>query len=225
MAGRVGYSVQQIRNLERAGVLPAATRTAGGHRLYGEVHVHAALAYRELAAGSGPGAARTILRAVLRGDLPAALARLDAVHAGLHTERADLDRALRAAGLITAEPITDVRAADTMTVSELAGALGVRTSTLRHWDAADLVVPDRAPDGARRYTPVQVRDARLVHQLRRAGYGIPQLRPVLHDLRTAARTGDLRTALAARADALTARSHALLNAAAALRAVLEHLGN
>ncbi|WP_043658178.1 MerR family transcriptional regulator [Nocardia thailandica] len=220
VARRSGYSVQQIRNLERAGVLPPATRSPGGHRVYGEVHAHAALAYRGLAAGTGPAEARAILRAVLEGDLAGALSRLDAAHAHLHGERADLDRAVRAASAITAEPIGDVRADDLLTISELAGALGVRASTLRHWDATALVVPDRASDGSRRYTPAQVRDARVVHQLRRAGYGIDQLHPVLADLRAAARTGDLRAALAARAATLTDRSRALLDAAAALHAVI-----
>ncbi|MFE7711419.1 MerR family transcriptional regulator [Streptomyces sp. NPDC057486] len=58
-----------------------------------------------------------------------------------------------------------------MSVSELAAALGVRPSTLRHWDAEGLVVPDRVPSrGTRRYSPAQARDARIVHQLRSAGY-------------------------------------------------------
>ncbi|MEX2970149.1 MerR family DNA-binding transcriptional regulator [Streptomyces sp. C184] len=44
VARRAGYSVQQVRNLERDGVLPPATRTAAGYRRYGELHVHSALA-------------------------------------------------------------------------------------------------------------------------------------------------------------------------------------
>ncbi|WP_280427671.1 MerR family transcriptional regulator [Nocardia brasiliensis] len=215
VARRAGYSVQQIRNLERDGVLPPAERTPTGHRVYREAHLHAALAYRALAAGTGPVAAKQILRTVHTGPLAEALALLDAAHVRLHTERTELAHAKAAADAIAAEPIAAVRDSDSMTVSELAGALGVRASTLRYWDAAGLVVPDRDRT-ARRYTPSQVRDARIIHQLRCAGYRIPQLRKVLPELRRAHDAADVHAALAARDAALTSRSRALLAAAASL---------
>ncbi|MFC4124632.1 MerR family transcriptional regulator [Nocardia rhizosphaerae] len=222
VARRAGYSVQQVRNLERDGVLPPARRTAGGHRTYREVHVTSALAYRALAAGIGPVAAKELLRLVHAGESGQVLAVLDAAHAGLHTERADLELARTAAEAIAAEAITDVSDEDALSISELAGALGVRPSTLRHWDAAGLVVPDRATGrgGARHYTPEQVRDARIVHQLRQAGYRIAQVRAIMPEFRRA--PARVESALAARDAALTARSLALLDAAAPLRALLAH---
>lgn len=216
VARRSGYSVQQIRNLERDGVLPPAERTPTGHRVYGEQHLHAALAYRALAVGTGPVDAKQIVRAVHSGPRAEALAMLDAAHARLHTERLELAHAKAAAATISAEPIAAERPSDSMTVSELADALGIRPSTLRHWDAAGLVVPDRHRS-ARRYTPTQVRDARIVHQLRKSGYPIPHLRTLLPELRQA--TPDLHAALAARDATLTARSQALLTAAASLQAL------
>ncbi|RSM71584.1 MerR family DNA-binding transcriptional regulator [Kibdelosporangium aridum] len=221
VARRAGYSVQQVRNLERDGVLPPATRTDTGYRIYGEIHVQSALAYRALAAGAGPIEAKKILRAAHRSPVAHVLALLDAVHARLDTERTELRLAEQAAEAISTEPIQDVRASDSMSVSELAAALGVRPSTLRHWDAEDLVVPDRDPARAtRRYTPAQVRDARIVHQLREAGYRITPLRALMPDLRHGRRLEDVTAALAARHDSIATRSKALLDAAAALSAVL-----
>ncbi|WP_280309980.1 MerR family transcriptional regulator [Nocardia abscessus] len=217
VARRAGYSVQQIRNLERDGVLPMAIRTATGYRRYGELHLRSALAYRALAAGVGPVEAKRIVRAVHEGPFAQVLALLDAAHARLHRERADLELAQRAAAAISAEPIADVRPSDAMSVSELAAALGVRPSTLRHWDAEGLVVPDRvSAQGTRRYSPAQVRDARIVHQLRSAGYRIDLLRRLLPGLPR----GEVAAALAARDANITARSRALLDAASALGAVL-----
>jgi len=63
VARRAGYSVQQVRNLERDGVLSLAPRTAAGHRIYGDEHLQSAVAYRALAAGVGPVEAKTIVRA------------------------------------------------------------------------------------------------------------------------------------------------------------------
>ncbi|MEU0567306.1 MerR family DNA-binding transcriptional regulator [Nonomuraea sp. NPDC005983] len=145
VARRVGYSVQQVRNLERDGVLPPATRTATGYRIYGEVHLQSALAYRALAAGVGPIEAKKIVRAFHQLPTSQALALLDAAHARLDAERAELRQAKEAAHAISSEPIEDVRASDSMSVSELAAALGVRPSTLRHWHAEALVIPDRDP--------------------------------------------------------------------------------
>ncbi|MET9361462.1 MerR family transcriptional regulator [Streptomyces sp. NPDC006632] len=221
VARRAGYSVQQIRNLERDGVLPPAARTPTGYRTYAEVHLRSAQAYRALAAGVGPMEAKKIVRAFHRLPVPQALALLDAAHARLDTERADLRRAKEAARAIAGEPIEDVRASDSMSVSELAAALGVRPSTLRHWDAEALVVPDRDPvRGTRRYTPAQVRDARIVHQLRKAGYRIAPLRALMPQLRRTHRSRDVDSALAARDADITARSRALLDGAAALGALL-----
>lgn len=221
VARRAGYSVQQVRNLERDGVLPSATRTDTGYRIYGEIHLQSALAYRALAAGVGPIEAKKIVRAVHQLPISQVLALLDAAHAGLDAERTELRQARDAAKAISSEPIEDVRAADSMSVSELAAALGVRPSTLRHWDAENLVVPDRDPAReTRRYTPTHVRDARIVHQLRRAGYRIAPLRALMPELRRARRSEDVTSALAARDASIAARSKALLDAAAALSAVL-----
>lgn len=221
VAKRAGCSVQQVRNLERAGVLPPATRTTSGYRVHGEIHVRSAIAYRELAAGTGPAEAKKIVRAVHRGHLSDVLARLDEAHARIDAERAELRRAKAAARAIADEPIADVRPSDSMNISELAAALGVRTSTLRHWDAEGLAVPAREPARAtRRYLPPHVRDARIVHQLRQAGYRIESLRALMPELRSGRRFPDVDTALAARDISIEKRSRALLAGAAALHELL-----
>lgn len=97
----------------------------------------------------------------------------------------------------------------------------MRSSTLRHWDAEGLVVPQRdSARGTRRYAPAQVRDARIVHQLRVAGYRIAPLRSLLPQLRGIHRSEDIRAALADRDLSINARSRALLDGATALNALL-----
>lgn len=220
MARRAGYSVQQIRNLERDGVLPPATRTPAGYRVYDHRHVVAARAYRALAAGTGPVVAKDIVRAAQLDSPARMLALLDATHAGLDTERRDLEATRAAVRHISDEPIAEVRAADSMSVSELADALGIRPSTLRHWDTTGLVTPGRAtPRDARVYAPADVRDARIVHQLRRAGYGIPALGILMAEFRGARRWNEVLERLAVRDASIESRSLALLDGAAELRAL------
>lgn len=221
VARRAGCSVQQVRNLEHAGVLPPTTRTPAGYRTYTETHALAAVAYTTLTAGVGPIEAKTILRTAHRSPLPELLSLLDAAHVRLHIERRDVTLAQDAVAAISTEPLHDPRAADAMTISELANALGLRTSTLRHWDAEGLLTPARSAVGrARSYTPVDVRDARIVHQLRLAGHRIPALRELMPALRAAHRHDDITTALHARHNSITTRSRALLHAAAALEALI-----
>ncbi|MFI7613676.1 MerR family transcriptional regulator [Nonomuraea terrae] len=221
IARRTGYSVQQIRNLERDGVLPPVGRTPTGYRIYGDPHVHAVLAYRALAAGTGPVEAKRIMRAAHAHPLSEALALLDAAHARLDTERRELALAKKAAEAITAEPIDAVRPSDAMSIAELAAALGVRPSTLRHWDAEGLVVPGRdSVRGPRRYSPDQVRDARVVHQLRMAGYRTAPLKALMPQLRRGRRWEEVLSTLAARDASIDTRSRALLEAAAALNTLL-----
>ncbi len=131
VARRAGYSVQQVRNLERDGVLPPAARTTAGYRVYGERHLWSALAYRALATATGPVEAKRIVRAVHERPAGEALALLDAAHARLDRERTDLALAEEAALAISKDPVEDVRPSDSMSVSELATALGVRPSTRR----------------------------------------------------------------------------------------------
>lgn len=225
VARRSGYSVQQVRNLERDGVLPPATRTSSGYRIYGETHLRSALAYRVLAGGTGPVEAKRIVRAVHTRPLSELLALLDAAHARLDTERRDIRLAREAAAAISGEPIDDVRPSDAMSISELAAALGVRPSTLRHWDAEGLVVPGRAaPRRKRWYGPDDVRDARIVHQLRMAGYRVAALQALMPQLRRTGRWEEVRAALFARDASIDARSRALLDGAAALSPLLPAAG-
>ncbi len=225
VARHAGCSVQQVRNLERDGVLPPATRTGAGYRIYDEAHLRSAVAYRALADGAGPAEARRIMRAAHAYPASDLLALLDAAHARLDTERRELELAREAAATISGESIGDVRPSDVMSVSELAGALGVRPSTLRHWDAEGLVVPRRtSPGGPRRYFPDDVRDARIVHQLRMAGHRVDSLRALMPELRGARRWDEVLATLAARDASVDARSRALLDGAAALGALLPPAG-
>jgi DNA-binding transcriptional MerR regulator len=163
-----------------------------------------------------------MMRAAHRYPASNLLELLNAAHARLHAERRELQAAKEAVAAISAEPIADSRPSDSMSISELAEALGVRPSTLRDWDSEALVVPHRtSARTARTYSPSDVRDARIVHQLRMAGYGISSIQALMPQLRRAQRWDEVQTMLAAREASIASRSHALLQATAALTAVID----
>ncbi|WP_433545068.1 MerR family transcriptional regulator [Streptomyces sp. CA-294286] len=220
-----GYSVQQVRDLERLGVLPPAARSANGYRGYAPVHVRALHAYRGLAHAMGPVDARRLLVELGAGTLADAAAAVGAVHVRLAREREEVlhaQQALRAIGDETGEDPPE-HEGDAMTITELAEALGVRTSTLRFWEDERLLAPARVTSlRARRYGPDAVAAARIVVALRGAGHGIPAVRETLRTLRRGGGLDETSRVLRDRLDRIADRSVALLRAGSDLAAVVTH---
>ncbi|MRG59529.1 MerR family transcriptional regulator [Agromyces sp. CFH 90414] len=218
----VGYSTQQVRDLERLGVLPAAERAANGYRRFGEPHLVAIQAYRALAAAVGPVEARRLMPALLPAPVDEAAELVDDLHASIARERANVRAARSGLDVVLAETEAPFDDRDAMTVGELAQALGVRASALRHWEQEGLVHPDRTrPSRARRYDARAIAEARIVAALRAGGYGIPAIARVLGDLHVGGLTAPARDLLDERLDGLTRRSIRLLEASAQLHRLLE----
>ncbi|WP_433259985.1 MerR family transcriptional regulator [Actinosynnema sp. CS-041913] len=221
LAREAGVSTQQVRNYEAAGVLPATRRTDAGYRAYGPEHLGALLAFRALAPGFGTEAATAVMRALHRGDRHQALRLIDAGHAALHEQRLATDAASDALeALAGREP--DPPSAPPLLVGELAARLGVRTSTLRVWEAAGLLTPDRERGTKyRRYGPAQVRDARIIAMLRQGRYPFDRIRPVLDGLRRTGGVEALRAAIAERRAAYDRLAWAMLHGASVLHDYLK----
>lgn len=213
VASASGYSVQQVRDLERLGVIPPAERAANGYRQFSAQHLLALRAYRGIAAAVGPLAARTTLREARSLPLDDALGLISGLHVSLAKERADALSARRALLTIRDEPFSGAGEPDAaMTIRELAEALGVRPSTLRFWEDEGLVVPERVTSRtARRYPAAAVRDARITAALRAAGYGIPAVRRAVDAVRRLD-VVDTLDALDARLGVIAQRTAALLMA-------------
>lgn len=213
LAAITGYSVQQVRDLEHLGVLPPAVRQSNGYRLFGTVHLTALRAYRRLASAVGPVIARATMSEM--HDLPheEAITRIVALHTDLAQARDQTLAALRALENIVDESATEAAPApeDSMSITELSSALGVRSSTLRFWEQEGLVTPERPPGHtARRYPPRAITDARIVAALRAGGYRIPAVRTVMSALQTMDDTKEARTILSDRLGAIAEQSEALL---------------
>ncbi|GLW06433.1 MerR family transcriptional regulator [Microtetraspora sp. NBRC 13810] len=218
LARLAGISTQQVRNYADAGILPPAPRTAAGYRRFGAEHRRALLTFRALGRGYGWETARAIMRAVHAGDLPAALAHLDAAHADLHGQRLSLRAAGEALEAIAGqEPEPAALPRSGLRIGEVAARLGVRTSALRVWEAAGLLTPRRdRGTGYRRFSPADIRDARMINMLRQGRHPLPQIRTILDGLRRTGSTEALRAAVAQRRAGLTARATAMLAASADL---------
>lgn len=220
-----GYSVQQVRDLEALGVIPPAHRADNGYRQFSITHVRDLCAYRDLASAVGPVEARWAMSEIRSLPPDKAAALVCSFHSRLNREREEALVAQQALQDIRAEAATDAPLADgdAMTITELAGALGVRTSTLRFWEKIGLVAPERVTTKAgsvRRYPLQAVREARITAALRTAGYCIPDVQRAITAVRNLQDVGQSLDALETRVDAIAKRTLALLRAGTTLSEII-----
>ncbi|TDC69460.1 MerR family transcriptional regulator [Actinomadura sp. GC306] len=220
-----GYSAQQIRDLEALGVIAQARRAANGYRRFSPLHVRDLHAYRDLATAVGPVRARHAMREIRVLPPGEAAALVSSFHVALNRERNDALAAREALRMIRAEAASDTKPADddAMTITELAGALGVRASTLRFWEKEGLVRPERVATragSARHYPLSAIQEARITAALRAAGYRIPDVRDTMNAVRRLHDLDDPLKALDSHVEAITHRTPALLRAGTTLAAII-----
>lgn len=226
VATAAGYSAQQVRDLERLGVIPAATRARNGYRRFSADHVRDLHAYRDLAYAVGPVEARRAMRTIRTLPRDRAAALVCSLHTRLNRERDQALAARTALRAIREEAVTDAAPAesDSMTITELSRALGLRASTLRFWEQAGLVTPDRITTRAgpaRRYPIAAIREARITTALRAAGYRIPEVQRAMTALRELQDVSDSLEALDSRLAGIAERALALLRASAILSEIIQ----
>lgn len=219
-------SAQAIRNYDDAGILPPTERSRTGYRRYTPRHAQALRAFLALRAGHGHQQAAEIMCAAHRGDTETAYRLIDAAHVALAAERdTRTEVAAALASLAAATSATSATSAlgtgRLLTVGELARRLGVHPATLRTWEKAGILRPERdRATGYRHYGPDCVRDAEIARQLRRGGYLLHQVARFLESLREAGGADALTAFLDSWQGRLTARSRNLLAGAAQLDAYL-----
>ncbi|OLT10335.1 MerR family transcriptional regulator [Actinomadura sp. CNU-125] len=222
LAREHGLSAQAVRNYEDDGILPPAGRSASGYRQYTAVHARALRAFLALRAGYGHRTATEILRAANRGDDGTLFRLIDEAHAELLHERDVLDQVAAALGDLTAAPaVPSGDGRGELSIGALAHRLGMHPASLRKWEDTGLLRPRRDPTGQRRYAPDDVRDAHVVHQLRRGGYPLSRIKVFIDQLRSAGTTTDLEEILAEWRVRLRHRGRAMLAAGAHLDDYLE----
>lgn len=163
------------------------------------------------------------MRAIHRGDTDTAYRLIDAAHVALRAERETRTEVAAALGALSSTPPAPVRGRP-LTVGELARRLGVHAATVRGWETAGILHPERdRATGYRRYGPACVRDAEIARQLRRGGYPLRQVARFVAALREAGGADALSAFLDSWQERLAARGRGLLAGAAQLDAYLRLL--
>jgi DNA-binding transcriptional MerR regulator len=212
LAREHGISTQAVRNYEQSGFLPPADRTPSGYRVYTQVHAAALRTFIALIPAFGHAHAGEIMNSIHADALDDVLLAIDRGHERLLRDRETLNSVSRAVHDLTDfDPVLEPRS-----IGELAHHLGVTPATLRAWEEAGILVPNREPTGYRTFSAEDVRDAELAHLLRRGGYPLARIALVVQQIRTAGGTDTMAATLADWRRRLTAQGLAMLTASARL---------
>ncbi len=222
LAQAVHVSVQQVRNYEADGFIPAVERSPSGYRRYTRQHLVALKTARQLIGGYGRQRAQQIMQAVHQGKLSDALALIDERHAELAGTRLQLEQTLAALSVLAAQlpSATHTHVAERLRAGAAARLVGVRVSALRFWEQQGLLHPIREHgSNYRLYDEQQLRRLRIVALLRQENYDFAAIRTTLDELEA----GQPQRAVAAveqRRNQLASMSWRCLEAMAALYAYI-----
>jgi DNA-binding transcriptional MerR regulator len=186
IAKAVGVHPNTVRLYEEWGFLPLVPRSAGGYRLFSEVHLDQMRLARTALHGPWPGrkirrSAVELVRQSASGDLGGALEQ-----AYQHLARVQAEQAQAEAAAQLLERWAQGVAADATTqplhIGQAARVLGVTTDMLRNWERNGLIQVPRDPgNGYRIYTAMELGRLRVIRMLSRAGYSqMAILRMLLH---------------------------------------------
>ncbi|GHO70091.1 MerR family transcriptional regulator [Ktedonobacter sp. SOSP1-52] len=185
LARATGISVQQVRNYEAWGLLPAASRSKSGYRLYTQRHLAALKTARGMAGGYSWQRTSAIMQALHQGDLSVSLALIDSRHAELANKRLQVEQTLSALHTLAAQPasLQSAHPSQSLHVGEAARQVGVRVSALHFWEQQGLLRPVRDQDSRYRlYDEQQMQRLRVIVLLREAGYNFDVIQSVLDEL-------------------------------------------
>jgi DNA-binding transcriptional MerR regulator len=185
LAQAVHISVQQVRNYEASGFIPAVERSPSGYRRFTRQHLVAIKTARRLIAGYGWPSAQQIMQALHQGKLAHALALIDERHAELARTRLQLEQTLAALSVLAAHlpPETHSHFSERLRVGAAARLVGIRVSALRFWEQQGLLQPIRETGSKYRlYDKRQLRRLRIVALLRQANYDFAAIRTSLDEL-------------------------------------------
>ncbi|MFD0560344.1 DNA-binding transcriptional MerR regulator [Stackebrandtia endophytica] len=221
LADEHGLSSQAIRNYEAQGVLPPVTRSATGYRQYTPLHAQALRAFLAMRPGHGHQRSVAIMVAAHGDDTDNMFELIDTTHAELLAERGSLAEVTESLAELAGGEATRPMTTGELTVGELAHQLDLHPATLRKWEAAGVLHPQRNPATRYRvYSRSDVTDALIARQLRRGGYLLDQIAEFLVRLREAGDEASLTDLLRTWRTRLERRGEALLAGAAELHRYL-----
>ena len=154
LARRLGVGTTTLRGYEDRGLAPPVPRSASGYRYYDSSHVAYFICVRAMLPAFDLTFIAAVLQEVQAGRIDAALWKANQAQADLWHELQIYDK--------TADILLDRSwqpdSSSRMSIGEISAATGIPVTTIRYWEKAGLITPERnSHNGYRIYTDAHMR--------------------------------------------------------------------
>ncbi|GBF77356.1 hypothetical protein PA598K_05902 [Paenibacillus sp. 598K] len=154
LARRLGVGTTTLRGYEERGLAPPVPRSSSGYRYYDSRHVAYFICVRAMLSAFDLTFIAAVLQEVQAGRIDAALWKANQAQADLWQERQTYYKTADILLDKTWQPDSTSR----MSIGEISVATGIPVTTIRYWEKAGLIIPERnSLNGYRIYTDAHMR--------------------------------------------------------------------
>ncbi|MFS0722436.1 MerR family transcriptional regulator [Paenibacillus sp. 1P07SE] len=154
LARQLGISTTTLRGYEERGLVPPVPRSPSSYRAYDDMHVAYFLCVRAMLPAFDLTFIAAVLRDVQAGRIDAALWLANKAQADLWHERQTYHKTVD----ILLDKSWDPEPLNPMSIGEISSETGIPATTIRYWEKAGLITPERNSDnGYRIYTGAHLR--------------------------------------------------------------------
>ncbi len=182
IARKLNITTSALRHYETWGIVPPSERKENGYRVYTEEHAAYFECIRALNTGFGMGFVKEIMPLVQEKKFTEVLWLVNEKQAELHKEKEKTEKVIEVLELENPEKVHLKRQKNSYTIGEVAAALEVPTTALRHWENEGLIEPKRNQEnGYRSYSKQDISKLLIIQTLRKAYFSIEIIREMVKE--------------------------------------------
>ncbi len=163
IARQLKISTTTLRVYEEMGLVPPVHRSSAGYRIYTEEHLAYFICIREMLPAFDLTFIAKVLKEVKKGNIDAALWIANKAQADLWNERQTYKKTTE----ILLNNNFNSAASKKMSIGEISKETGISVTTIRYWEKADLLFPERNKEnGYRIYTNKHIQQILTLNAIR-----------------------------------------------------------
>ncbi|MDF2714393.1 MAG: transcriptional regulator, MerR family protein [Paenibacillus sp.] len=183
IARKLNISTSALRHYEEWGIVPPVERAANGYRLYTEEHVAYFECIRTLNLAFGMDITKEVLIQVQKKQVERVMWLITEQQAMLLQDKISTERAIQMLETKELELVDKKGRSRFLSIGEVSEQTKIPSTAIRHWEKMGLIaIPRDQENGYRRFSASHVRQALVIHVLRRSIWSLEVIKQVLDDL-------------------------------------------
>ncbi|SFL58321.1 DNA-binding transcriptional regulator, MerR family [Gracilibacillus orientalis] len=182
IARKLNITTSTLRHYETWGIVPQTERKENGFRIYTEEHVAYFECIRAMNTGFGMGFVKEIMPLIHEKKFTEVLWLVNEKQAELRKEKEKTEKVIEVLKLEDPEKVPLKKQKNSYTIGEVAVALDLPTTVLRHWEKEGLIEPKRDEEnGYRSYSKKDISKLLIIRTLRKAYFSIQIIREMIKE--------------------------------------------